>query len=58
MSSEGIDSIFLGVCLFIVGIAVGSGISSTCTEAKYRKAILEGKIEIAVSTNKEVKIKE
>ena len=58
MSSEGIDSIFLGVCLFLVGILLGGGISSTCTEAKYRKAILGGKIEIAVSTNKEVKIKE
>jgi hypothetical protein len=58
MSSEGIDAIFLSICLFLVGILLGGGISSTCIEAKYRKAILEGKIEIEVSTNKAVKIKE
>ena len=58
MSSEKFDAIILGVLLFLISFLMGGAISNTFTEAKYRKAILEGKIEIAVSTNKAVKIKE
>ena len=52
------DAVFLSICLFLVGFLLGGIISSNATKGKYQRAILEGKIEIVVSTNKAVKINE